>query len=81
MKLFHYIFALGSAALLFSACESNLDKVVYNSNTAKPAVLQTLKQSSYVLNQDNTQDSAFTVTWTSRRRLSGRSDKCSTDGS
>jgi hypothetical protein len=63
MKLFHYIFALGSAALLFSACESNLDKVVYNSNTAKPAVLQTLKQSSYVLNQDNTQDSAFTVTW------------------
>lgn len=63
MKLINYTLTIGFLSLLLTACESNLDKVVYNSDTAKPAALHILKQNSYVLNQGNMQDGAFTITW------------------
>lgn len=61
-RIFGYISALG-LALIFNACESELDKVTYNGEHAKPAVLSNLS-GPYVLNAQKIEEVAFTLNWT-----------------
>lgn len=62
MKLFNYILIFSSAISLLTSCESDLSKVGYNSDTAKPAILETL-QDAYTLDQDSATNNAFTIKW------------------
>lgn len=61
-KLLNYIPVLG-VAMAFAACESDLDGVTYNSETAQAAVLDTPTTTDYVLNAANANDVALTLTW------------------
>lgn len=62
MKLIKSISASIFALLLCTACESDLEQVVYNPGTAKPAALSSLND-SYVLESKNASKEAFTLTW------------------
>lgn len=61
-KVFSYISAL-SLALIFNACESDLDKVVYDAVKAKPAVLDKT-EASYVLDAQKSEEVVFALKWT-----------------
>ena len=61
-KLLNYIPVLG-VAMAFAACESDLDGVTYNAETAQAAVLDTPTTTDYVLNAANANDVALTLTW------------------
>lgn len=62
-KLLNYISILG-IALAFTACESDLEKVTYDADNAKAAVLATPATTSYVLESRNSENTAFTLEWT-----------------
>lgn len=62
MKLIKSISASIFALLLCTACESDLEQVVYNPGTAKPAALSSLND-SYVLESKNASKEVFTLTW------------------
>ena len=62
-KLLNYIPVLG-VAMAFAACESDLDGVTYNSETAQAAVLNTPATTSYVLDAANANNVALTLEWT-----------------
>lgn len=61
-RIFSYIFAL-SLALIFNACESDLDTVTYNGGEAKPAVLSALS-GPYVLDAQKIDEVVFSLKWT-----------------
>lgn len=61
-RIFSYISAL-SLALIFNACESDLDTVTYNGEGAKPAVLSALS-GPYVLDAQKAEEVVFTLNWT-----------------
>ena len=50
--------------MAFAACESDLDGVTYNSETAQAAVLSNLATTNYVLESRNSENVAFTLEWT-----------------
>lgn len=62
-RLLNYIPVLG-VALAFTACESDLDGVTYNAENAQAAVLEAPATTSYVLESRNSENVAFTLTWT-----------------
>lgn len=62
-RLLNYIPVLG-VALAFTACESDLDGVTYNAGNAQAAVLEAPATISYVLESRNSENVAFTLTWT-----------------
>ena len=61
-KLLNYIPVLG-VAMAFAACESDLDGVTYNAETAQAAVLENLASTTYVLESRNSENVAFTLKW------------------
>lgn len=62
-KLLNYISVLG-IALAFTACENDLEKVTYNVESTKAAVLATPATTSYVLESRYSENTAFTLEWT-----------------
>lgn len=62
MKLTKYFSALGLSLLLFAACDSDLETATYNSDTAKPAELGTLKH-TYTLDKTQSNAEAIKFTW------------------
>ena len=61
-KIYSYIAALG-AVLLLNACDSDLEKVTYNSAEAVPAALEEIK-TSCVLENKKADEVALTLNWT-----------------
>ena len=62
MKLVNYISICGIALCMLSACESDLEKTIYDEGTVKPAVLQEIA-SSYTLEAEKADELAVTMTW------------------
>lgn len=62
MKLARFFSILSLSALLFTSCESDLEKAVYNSDTAIPATLNSL-QDSYTLDKTKADAEAVKFTW------------------
>lgn len=60
-KIYSYIAALG-AVLLLNACDSDLEKVTYNSAEAVPAALEEIK-TSCVLENKKADEVALTLNW------------------
>jgi hypothetical protein len=60
-KLYSYISALG-VALLFHACESDLEKTTYDYSLATPAVLENI-ESEYVLENAKSDEIALELKW------------------
>lgn len=63
MKIVKYISAICLSLLIFSACDSDLDKVYYNESEATPAVLSGIAD-TYVLDANKAQASAIEFKWT-----------------
>lgn len=63
MKLLQYISALCLSLVVFSACDSDLDKVYYNEGEITPAVLSGI-DASYVLDANKAQSTAIEFQWT-----------------
>lgn len=63
MKIFKYISALCLSLLIFSACDSDLDKVYYNESEITPAVLSGIGD-TYVLDVNTGQSIAIEFDWT-----------------
>lgn len=63
MKLIKSISASIFAILLCTACDSDLEEVVYNPDQATPATLSTLND-SYLLESKNASKEAFSLKWT-----------------
>lgn len=62
MKTIYTIIVLCLSILMLSACESDLDKMVYNDDEAKAAVLQNIA-SDYVLSADKANETAIAFKW------------------
>lgn len=62
MKLANYISICGFALCLLSACDSDLEKTIYNEDTVKPAVLQEI-EASYTLEVAKAEQTAITFQW------------------
>lgn len=62
MKLIKSISASIFALILCTACESDLEQVVYSPGNATPSTLSSLND-SYVLESKNASKEAFTLTW------------------
>lgn len=63
MKIAKYISAICLSLLIFSACDSDLDKVYYNESEATPAVLSGIAD-TYVLDANKAQTTAIEFKWT-----------------
>ena len=63
MKIVKYISAICLSLLIFSACDSDLDKVYYNESEATPAVLSGIAD-TYVLDANKAQANAIEFKWT-----------------
>ena len=63
MKIVKYISAICLSLLIFSACESDLDKVYYNESEVTPAVLSGIAD-TYVLDANKAQTIAIEFKWT-----------------
>lgn len=63
MKLLQYISALCLSLVVFSACDSDLDKVYYNEGEITPAVLSGI-DANYVLDANKAQATAIEFQWT-----------------
>lgn len=63
MKIVKYISAICLSLLIFSACDSDLDKVYYNESEATPAVLSGIAD-TYVLDANKAQATAIEFKWT-----------------
>lgn len=63
MKIVKYISAICLSLLIFSACDSDLDKVYYNESEATPAVLSGIAD-TYVLDANKAQVTAIEFKWT-----------------
>lgn len=63
MKIVKYISAICLSLLVFSACDSDLDKVYYNESEAIPAVLSGIAD-TYVLDANKAQTTAIEFKWT-----------------
>lgn len=65
MKLIHYITTL-ALSLLFTACESDLDKVIFNPDTATPSTIKIdgEKQDLYTLDANAGSNDLLTLSWT-----------------
>lgn len=63
MKLFKSIATLSMALTIWSACDSDLDKVYYDDASAKPATLSTIEP-AYTLDAQNSDQTAIEFTWT-----------------
>ena len=63
MKIAKYISAICLSLLIFSACESDLDKVYYNESEVTPAVLSGIAD-TYVLDANKAQTIAIEFKWT-----------------
>lgn len=61
MKAIKYM-ALSGLMACFAACDSDLDKVTYDESATQTAQLQTISE-SYVLNADQSDETAITFTW------------------
>lgn len=59
-----YIYILSAMLLALTACESNLEKTVYDSEKAVPAVLQNLASTSYTLEANKEDNEAIAFAWT-----------------
>lgn len=62
MKLVNYISICGIALGLLSACDSDLEKVTYDQDAVKPAVLQEIA-ASYTLAAEKAEETAITFQW------------------
>ena len=62
MKLANYISMCGIALCLLSACDSDLEKTVYDEGMVKPSVLQAI-ESSYTLEAANAEKVVATFEW------------------
>ncbi|NDV63695.1 SusE domain-containing protein [Bacteroides sp. 224] len=62
MKRIKYIYILALSVVLFTACDSDLDEVTYNEQTAQAAVLKAIG-SSYVLEANKADDIVFDLNW------------------
>lgn len=62
MKTLNYYIALAAALFVLQACESNLEKVTFDSSLATPAKLHALDE-SYTLDSKKPDETAFTLTW------------------
>lgn len=62
MKLTKYISALGLSLLLFASCDSDLETATYNSDTARPANLEALKE-DYTLDNTKADEEAIKFQW------------------
>lgn len=62
MKHLKYIPSLGLALMLFASCDSDLDTVSYNQDTAKPANITALAD-AYVLNNKQLDENVIKLTW------------------
>lgn len=62
MKLANYISICSLALCLLSACNSDLEKITYNENAVKPAVLEK-PEASYILEAENANQLALTFRW------------------
>ena len=63
MKIVKYISVICLSLLVFSACDSDLDKVYYNESEAIPAVLSGITD-AYVLDANKAQTTAIEFKWT-----------------
>lgn len=63
MKIVKYISAICFSLLVFSACDSDLDKVYYNESEVIPAVLSGIAD-TYVLDANKAQTTAIEFKWT-----------------
>lgn len=63
MKIVRYISALCFGLLMFSACDSDLDKVYYDESQVTPSVLSGIAD-TYVLEADKAQSVAIKFEWT-----------------
>ena len=63
MKIVKYISAICFSLLVFSACDSDLDKVYYNESEVTPAVLSGIAD-TYVLDANKAQATAIEFKWT-----------------
>lgn len=63
MKIAKYISAICLSLLIFSACDSDLDKVYYNESEATPSVLSGIAD-TYVLDANKAQTTAIEFKWT-----------------
>ena len=63
MKIVKYISAICLSLLIFSACESDLDKVYYNESEVTPAVLSGIAD-TYVLDANKAQTIAIELSLT-----------------
>ncbi len=63
MKIVKYISVICLSLLVFSACDSDLDKVYYNESEAIPAVLSGITD-TYVLDANKAQTTAIEFKWT-----------------
>lgn len=62
MKLTNYISICGIALCLLSACDSDLEKVTYDRDAVKPAILQEI-ETSYTLEAEKAEATAVTFQW------------------
>ena len=66
MKLTQYMAALCVPFLALTACETDIDQVVFNAETATPATLSVegTQQDLYMLDANNASANVFTLNWT-----------------
>lgn len=62
MKLANYISICGIALCLLSACDSDLEKITYDQDAVKPAILQEI-EASYTLAAEKAEETAVTFQW------------------
>lgn len=62
MKTIYTMMALCLSILMMSACESDLDQTVFDSDTAKAATLQNIA-STYILSADKGSETAIAFSW------------------